>query len=189
VTVSLAYRRLTLPELAVLASLPLEITQTAVEECGSFLTAKEEIVYFIHQSAKDYLEKDLKSKNKSRLLPGGVVQGHADIYRRSIAAVSKLRKNIYSLQDFGIKPKYITPPSPDPLAPVRYSCLFWVDHLFHANGQNLDVKQELVDDGPVWEFFNDHFLRWLESLSLLGELSDSLRLIRKLVAQVYLHQL
>jgi hypothetical protein len=181
----LAYRPLSLTELTVLAGLSPEMTQTVVGKCGSFLTITGETVSLIHKSANDYLD----ANYTSRLQKGGVVQGHADIYRRSIGAMSKLRKNIYALPDFGIKPKHIKPPGLDPLAPIRYSCLFWVDHLCIANGQSLDFKKELADDGQVSKFFNDHFLHWLESLSLLGELSDSVRSIRKLFTQVCLHQL
>jgi hypothetical protein len=111
------------------------------------------------------------------------------IYKRSIDAMSILRRNIYTLTDYGFKPKDLRPPNPDPLVPIRYSCLYWVDHLCDANGQSLDFKKELTDDGTGWKFFNDHFLHWLESLSLLGELSHSVRSIRKLLAQVCLHQL
>lgn len=176
----LAYRPLSLTELTILAGLSPEMTRTVVGKCGSFLIITMETVSLIHKSAKDYLDTNYTSK----LQKGGVVQGHIDIYRRSIAAMSKLRKNIYSLPGFGIKRKYITPLDPDPLASLQYSCQFWVDHLCDANGQNLDFKKELEDDGAVLKFFNDYFLRWLESLSLLGKLSDSVRSIRKLSAQV-----
>lgn len=63
VVTSLAYRPLSLSELALLAGLGPEIDpQTIVEECGSFLTTKENTIYLIHQSAKDYLKANHKSK-------------------------------------------------------------------------------------------------------------------------------
>jgi hypothetical protein len=68
----------------------------------SFLAINEGMVSRIHQSAKDYLIEDLKcldQDHKSRLQVGGVAQGHADIAKSSVDAMSKqLKKNIYGLQ-------------------------------------------------------------------------------------------
>lgn len=187
----LAYRPLTLSELAVLADLPPEMdAQTIVKKCGSFLTTKDETVYLIHQSAKDYLDEN----NTSRLQLEGICQAHADIGRRSINAMSSvLKQNIFNL-DFGFRPMDITPPKPDPLAKIRYSCVFWADHLCFENGESPackqelteTYKQELTDDGRVFEFLKERFLCWLESLSLLGNLSDGVQSIRRLlhIAQV-----
>ena len=230
----LAYRPPSLSELATLTDLPLDIAETAVETCGSFLTTKGNTVNLIHQSAKDHLEKNYESRiQKAGIDPrnvelltqhgtlyiclrrlseaarkfdqvltitpddvdlvvekAGIAQGHGDISRRSIKAMSSmLKQNIYSLP-LGFKAKDMRPPDPDPLAPIRYSCVFWADHLC-LNGDSPGCKRELMDDGPVFRFLNDHFLRWLESLSLLGKLSDGVQSIRKLLhlAQVCLCQL
>lgn len=61
-TMTLAYRPLHLLELGILSGLPVEIvgnldsTVKIVGKCGSFLTIREDYIYFIHQSAKDYLD-------------------------------------------------------------------------------------------------------------------------------------
>ncbi|RYP17409.1 hypothetical protein DL765_004539 [Monosporascus sp. GIB2] len=173
----LAFRPLCLYELAVITCLPLDLTKEAVKECGSFVTITGETVNLIHQSAKDYLGENYTSK----LQPAGVAQGHTDIGRRSIDAMSlMLKQNMYNL-DFGFKPKDMAPPDPDPLAPIRYSCVFWADHLCFLNGENPECLRELTDDGKVFKFLKDRFLRWLESLSLLGRLSDGVQSIRKLL--------
>jgi NACHT domain len=185
VATSLAYRPLSLAELAVLAGLsPPKMTQTIVKKCGSFLIITGETVSLIHQSAKDYLEKNYTS----RLQLAGVSQGHVDISRRSIDVMSStLKQNMYNL-DFGFKPKDIQPLDLDPLAPIRYSCVFWADHLCFLNGESSECKRELMDDGRVFRFLKERFLCWLESLSLLGKLSDGVQSIRRLlhVAQVCL---
>lgn len=170
---SLVFRPLSLSELSLVTGLPFDIVETAIKMCGSFLTLTGETVSLIHQSAKDYLE----TNYESRLQPAGTAQGHADIGRHSIDAMfTILKQNMYNL-DFDFKPKDMTPPHPDPLAPVRYSCVFWADHLC---SESPECQRELMDDGPVWRFLNEHFLRWLESLSLLGKLSDGVLSIRKL---------
>ncbi|RYP73127.1 hypothetical protein DL769_004288 [Monosporascus sp. CRB-8-3] len=178
VAIVLTYRPLTLSELAVLAGLPSNMhPRTVVKKCGSFLTIKQQTVYLIHQSAKDYLDENYTC----RLQPAGAAQGHTDIGKRSIDAMSlMLKQNMYNL-DFGFKPKDMAPPDPDPLAPIRYSCVFWADHLCFLNGEHPECLRELTDDGKVFKFLKDRFLRWLESLSLLGRLSDGVQSIRKLL--------
>ncbi|KAF7119223.1 hypothetical protein CNMCM5793_008968 [Aspergillus hiratsukae] len=115
-----------LPELAVLAGLQPKINpRTIVEKCGSFLTTSGKTVSLIHQSAKEYLEANYTTK-----LGSGVDQGHAAIRARLIDAMgSILKHNIYALPYPGFKSSDVTPPDPDPLAPIRYSCIFWIGHL------------------------------------------------------------
>ena len=179
----LVHRPLSLSELVVVAGLPAKINpRTIVDRCGSFLTIKDETVYLIHQSAKDYLGDNYTT----RLQPAGVVQGHVDISIRAIDAMSSmLSRNMYNL-DFGFKPENMTPPDPDPLAPLQYSCVFWADHLCSLNSDNSRLVGELTDDGKVFGFLKEYFLRWLESLSLIGKLSSGLLSIRKIlrIAQV-----
>ncbi|EFY84901.1 beta transducin-like protein HET-D2Y [Metarhizium acridum CQMa 102] len=84
VCAALAFRPLSVSELAALSAMPDDITVTAIELCGSFLATREETVYLIHQSAKNYLDENFAL----RLQPSGAAQGHADIARRSIEAMS-----------------------------------------------------------------------------------------------------
>jgi WD40 repeat protein len=180
VATALAYRPLSLSELAILAGLPREITeiktQMIVEKCRSFLAIRKKTVYLIHQSVKDYLE----ANYTSRLQQGGAVQGHADISRRSINAMSKLTKNIYALPHLGSELEDITVPSPDPLEGLRYSCAFWVQHVCQLYSQfdlcqSVEKLQEnafdLHDNGQVHRFLKEHFHHWLEALSLMRDIS------------------
>ncbi len=88
--------------------------------CGSFLTIAKGTVNLIHQSAKDYLEKNYKF----RIQLARPAQRYSEIVRRSTDTMSSmLKRKIYNL-DLGFKPKNMTPPDPDPLALIRYSYLF-----------------------------------------------------------------
>ncbi|OPB46236.1 hypothetical protein A0O28_0063570 [Trichoderma guizhouense] len=185
-TVTLAYRPLHLLELAVVSGLPPLNTKRVgefVKMCGSFLTLRDDHVYMIHQSAKDYLY-----QNYSSLQLAGVAHRHVDIARRSFSAIAMLKKNIYSI-DFGFRPEYLDtqPVHPDPLTAVRYSCIFWADHLCH-NSNNPECKEALTDDGVVLSFLKTSFLRWLECLSLSRSLSAGVKSIREL-QQVVSHQM
>ncbi|KAI0388225.1 hypothetical protein F5Y17DRAFT_254079 [Xylariaceae sp. FL0594] len=103
----------------------------------------------IHQSAKDYLDKNYTS----RFQRAGVAQGHIDISRRLIEVMSsELRQNMFNL-DFGFKPKGMAPPDPDPFAPLRYSCVFWADHLCFLGAKQPECLKELTDDGKSIRIF------------------------------------
>jgi hypothetical protein len=144
--------------------------------CGSFLTIRDNYVYFIHQSAKDYL-----TTNASAIIfPAGHERIHYEMFSWSLDALSKtLRRNMYNLQDPGGMVKDV--PDPDPLASIRYSCVFWVDHLCEADDKSLDRRKKLSDDGAIFTFLKEHVLHWIESLSLIYKLSDGVLSIKKLL--------
>ncbi|KAL6793023.1 WD40-repeat-containing domain protein [Trichoderma sp. SZMC 28012] len=176
---TLAYRPLHLLELAVVSGLsPINMGRVGefVSMCGSFLTLREDHVYMIHVSAKNYLY-----QNYSSLQLSGVAQRHVDIIRHSFSAIAKLEKNIYSI-DFGFRPEYpdSQPVHPDPLTPVRYSCIFWADHLCR-NSNDPECKEALTDDGVVLRFLKTQFLRWLECLSLTRSLPTAIKSIKDLL--------
>ena len=147
---------------------------------SSFLTIREEYIYFIHQSAKDYLINDAFNI----VFPAGTAPIHYDMFSRSLHAMSKnLGYNIYNLQDFGLKPNE-SKPDLDPLDPLRYSCIFWYKHLYEGDGKSSDYRHEISDNGAILKFFNTHFLHWLEALSLIHQVSDGILIIRELLHEV-----
>ena len=157
-----------------------------INMCGSFLTIRDNHVYFIHQSAKDYLTINASSV----IFPAGKGRIHYDMFSRSLDALSNtLRRDMYNLQDPGSMVKNVPDPDPDPLGPIRYSCVFWVDHLCKADDQNLEHRKELSDDGRIFTFLREHFLHWLESLSLIHKLPDGVLSIRKLLHKVQVCQM
>src|SRR3984957_7426053 len=87
---TLAYQPLHLREIHVVAGLQekvqnLEDLERIINMCGSFLTIRENYVYFIHQSAKDYL-----TINASAIIfPAGHERIHYNMFSRSLDALSK----------------------------------------------------------------------------------------------------
>lgn len=189
--VTLAFRPPSLAELAVLSGLP-DVTaedtdnmRDIVSLCGSFLTIQDGHVYLVHQSVKDYLEgKDGASENHT-IFPLSPALVHHAIFSRSLQAMRPvLRRDIYNLEYPGVRIEDTRTPSPDPLAAVRYSCVHWIDHFCHAYSSPERPREcimDLSDEGPVLELFNQHFLYWLESLSLLGKMSDGMFSLTKLL--------
>ena len=130
--ITLAYRPLHLLELTALTALPEEIScklqnlTKIIRMCGSFLTIREDTIYFIHQSAKDYIDTNVDHL----IFPNGRIEIHHGIMSRSLQNMSeKLHRNMYNLQDLGILVDQINSVDPDPLARIRYSCVNWIDHL------------------------------------------------------------
>ncbi|KAM5528230.1 nwd1 protein [Fusarium oxysporum f. sp. phaseoli] len=126
---SVVYRPITLDELKVLIESLEDLDQDDLEEiirsCGSFLTLREGVIYFVHQSAKDFL----LNKASDQILPSGAAQQHHAIFSRSLEALSEtLERDVYKLGAPGFPIDQVSPPDPDPLASIRYSCVFWVDH-------------------------------------------------------------
>jgi hypothetical protein len=88
---TLAYQPLHLREIHIVAGLyeevpDLEDLERVINMCGSFLTIRDNRIYFIHQSAKGYL-----TENASGIIfPTGCGRIHYDMFSLSLDALSKL---------------------------------------------------------------------------------------------------
>ncbi|KAJ5778418.1 Vegetative incompatibility protein HET-E-1 [Penicillium odoratum] len=153
---ALAYRPLQLLELGVVSELPHQIAgkpkyiETLIKRSGSFLTVRDRTIYFVHQSAKDYLV----GKGKPRIFPSGDVVVHRRMFRQSLQVMQQtLRRDMYSLRALGTHIDQAQPPDSDPLAIAR---------------------------GTVDTFLQTQCLYWLEALSLLRSMADGIMSIQRL---------
>ena len=76
-----------------------------------------------------------------------------------------LKRDIYKSQHPGFCIADVHPPSPDTLAPIRYGCVYWVDHLHEMETSHHGIS--LDDSRNVDGFLRKHLLHWLEALSLI----------------------
>ncbi|KAG9231305.1 NACHT domain-containing protein [Amylocarpus encephaloides] len=130
--------------------------------CGSFLALRESTIYFIHQSAKDFLLNEVSHN----VFPSNKEDVHYMVFRRSLQVMRKtLKQDVYSLRAPGTCIDEFEPPDPDPLAVVRYSCLYWVDHLLDC-----DTKRNTIND----------FKDGSSIFDLIKCLPDGILIIRKL---------
>ncbi|KAK5989214.1 Vegetative incompatibility protein HET-E-1 [Cladobotryum mycophilum] len=173
---TIVYRPLMLEELASLVDLPGEDSlENIIELCGSLLAIRECALYFVHQSVKEFLTRCV--------FPQGMGRTHLILFQRSVSLLNKtLRRDIYDLEHPGTLIDDVVDPTPDPLAPVRYSCIYWLDHLIEAVISDLDsgASHELQDNGPLHEFIRRKYLYWLEALSLLGSMLEGITSMIKL---------
>ncbi|EGX50850.1 hypothetical protein AOL_s00054g936 [Orbilia oligospora ATCC 24927] len=183
-TMAIAYRPLQLAELTALTELESDPTEpdmieALVKDCGSFLTVRQNTIYFVHQSAKDFL---LEENSFANFFSGRPKYIHYSMFSYSLQAMSKsLRKNIYSLP----RPEFevnndLKIPELDPLASVRYSCTHWVGHFLEGNyGDNCFSNND--DYHTILNFLQKHFLHWVEALSLMGMSAEGLKMIESLL--------
>jgi hypothetical protein len=173
---ALVYRPITLQELVALTE-PLEdlADEAEVREiiglCGSFLTLRDDTVYFVHQSAKDFLFANAYDE----VFPQGAEAAHHVIFSGSLTILSNtLHKDMYSLEALGVAIEDVQLPRPDPLVASRYSCVYWIDHLYDSKPESWadGVGDRLKVTGAVNEFVRKKYLYWLEGLSLCRSMSE-----------------
>ncbi|KAL7917050.1 WD40-repeat-containing domain protein [Trichoderma austrokoningii] len=97
---------------------------------------------------------------------------------------------MYNLRFPGFPTEQISPPSPDPLAPITYSCIYWVDHFNDSEClQPLGPGESSQSEDAITKFFELKYLYWLEALSLLRGMSNGLLAVEKLKENVEMSQL
>lgn len=183
---SVVHRPVTLAELRCLVesldSFDDEDLAEIIGSCGSFLTIRQEVVYFIHQSAKEFL----LDKAYSQILPFGIEHQHYTVFSRSLEILNRtLQRDIYNIRLPGFSIEQVCPPEPDPLAPARYSCIYWVDH-FGDSGFSPTITHDKVSQSSkaINNFLEEKYLYWLEALSLLRSVSVGILALQKLEALV-----
>jgi hypothetical protein len=62
-------------------------------------------------------------------------------------------------------------------ADLQYACCYWVQHLQRSEAR-------LCDNDQVHKFLQKHFLHWLEALSLIGKMSNGIRMVSALQSMV-----
>jgi hypothetical protein len=62
-------------------------------------------------------------------------------------------------------------------AEVQYACCHWVYHLEHGGSQ-------ISDHNTIHSFLSKHLLHWLEALSLVGRLHESIAMIPSLITLI-----
>ena len=152
-----AFRPLSLDELYYLVDdqeIAVQEFEDIVALCGSFLTVQRRVVYFIHDSAKDFLLGDASGFTFDSK------QQHAVLFSRSLSnLIRSLKRDILHLE---------SPPTltvEEGLGFISYQCLHWISHLMES--EKSTVTQELTDGSLVDNFLRHKFLFWLEALGHL----------------------
>jgi hypothetical protein len=162
--------------LASLLSIPKKVVDRRLNTLHSVLsvpTNQYSPVRLLHLSFRDFLIDAEKRGSSLFWIDEG--ETHKVIATRCLALMSQpdcLRENICGLETPGkarmdINCQMINDSLP---ADVRYACRYWVHHLEQSKGR-------ICDQSRVHSFLQKHFLHWLEALSLMGKMSESIGLI------------
>jgi hypothetical protein len=182
-SITLALRPLQLEELAATAGLPrdrfsdVQAVADLVSRCGSFLTVREDIISFVHLSAKDFFTLG----NGRQVFDGTAAEEQGRITHRLLDTMdSTLRRDMCSLQKPGVHiQEAIARIQGSCLPQMAYACEYWVEHVQAGGHACRDV---VADEGKVHRFFQKHLLHWLEAMSLLQKMPEAISALQKLEA-------
>lgn len=168
--VTTAFRPLTVKEVQELADLPQDVpADTIAKMCRSLLTLRNDTIFLVHQSAKDYLTNEWNT-----IFRHSIRATHESMFSKSVEAMARtLEQDIYTLRNTAIHVENIRRPSSDPLASIQYACVYWISHLIEA--------QPCLAKDQVHGFLSVHFLHWFEALSLMESTSACVHALRDLV--------
>ncbi|KAJ5955493.1 hypothetical protein N7501_009772 [Penicillium viridicatum] len=153
-----------------------------LDACGSVLQLRDNFVRLLHVSARDYVLKRY---------PVDEPLVHFNLFSRSLRALSGvLRRDMYNIHHVGTSSvgAKLQIPNPNPLASIGYCSVFWANHICNAVKGSSQYAHVLSDHGEVFSFLKRHFLHLLESLSLMGRLSEGIPPLRLLLRVIQVCQ-
>ncbi|CAN9079966.1 unnamed protein product [Alternaria alternata] len=128
-----------------------------------------------HASLRDFLLDQNKCGDRFHVDEKIAHEKLADCCIKLMAAPISLRRDMCSLSEpntlaseIGEDILAISLPSE-----LRYACRYWVKHLERS-------QQNVIDGDAVHVFLQQHFLHWLEAMSLIGETAQCVRMLVKL---------
>ncbi|MCJ1348728.1 hypothetical protein MMC31_006961 [Peltigera leucophlebia] len=170
---------LSIPSLAHLLNIPKEDISCRLDLLHSVLNIPVDEtmpVRLLHLSFRDFLL-DTKKRGKSPFwVNEKETQKRLAIQCLQLLSSPRgLRENMCNLTGPGTLRNEINSQAIDnALSPeVRYACRYWVHHLI--------TSEEQIRDGDLVDsFLRMYFLYWLEAMSLIGEASESIRMVYSL---------
>jgi hypothetical protein len=140
-------------------------------------TSPESLIRIFHLSFRDFLvDPDKADEPEKHPFWVDERQSHERLASRCLELLScHLKKDICNMIMPGTAREDIKASVIDSHLPseLRYACLYWVHHLEQSSTR-------ITDSHPVYSFLTQHFLHWLEALSLLGKVSESISMIKGL---------
>ncbi|KAK6515996.1 hypothetical protein TWF281_004586 [Arthrobotrys megalospora] len=173
---------LTVHSLANLLDIPEESVSLRLELLSSVLLVPSNQklpVRLLHPSFRDFLL-DPGKESVGLWFRINEKETHAMIATRCLEVLSRcLKENICSLEFPGMPRTELDSAKIDEGLPeyVQYACRYWVYHLA-SSGTGI-ANGDIVDT-----FLRDHFLHWIEALSLMGQISECVDLVENLASLV-----
>ena len=145
-------------------------------------------VKLLHPSFRDYLLDKMRCSNDCFRVDKE--KAHCNLAKSCLKLMANtLKRNMCNLQTPGAAPNEANSGNGHYRisASVQYARLYWLDHLEQAGHAQLkDIG--LHDGGEVHQFFQVHFLYWLEALSLMRRTSEGVLIIIRLESMLKVSQ-
>jgi hypothetical protein len=125
-----------------------------------------------HPSFREYLVNTTRCGLES--LQVSEKDAHKRLFLNCLSLMSTLKKNICELDESnpGILRTEVEEENVQQSihSALRYACLYWVQHLQRSG-------EMICDKDPVDVFMREHLLHWLETLSWIGKLGESIQAV------------
>ncbi|KAI9867951.1 MAG: hypothetical protein M1813_007773 [Trichoglossum hirsutum] len=131
-----------------------------------------------HPSFRDFLLN--KKRCRDRHFWVDEMEAHGVLAEGCLQLMSdSLKRDMCDLQTPGVLSDSVESSQVEQCLPVglQYACRYWVQHLQQS-------KALLFDNGQVHVFLQKHMLHWLEALSLIGKIFDSVKMVTDLQSMV-----
>ncbi|KAF9765081.1 hypothetical protein IL306_002692 [Fusarium sp. DS 682] len=167
--------------LALLLNVHIDEVTTRLRMLHSVLEVPESLdspVRLLHLSFRDYLV-DLENKDTVDFWVDEKL-AHLKLAKYCLRIMrGTLRKNICSLSFPGMHRSAVGVQQLEERIPpeIQYACMNWVHHQ-----TKVDLEPNGISD--LYDFLKTHFLHWLEALSLIGRISESIGFIEELQSKV-----
>ncbi|PGH10423.1 hypothetical protein GX51_00182 [Blastomyces parvus] len=131
-------------------------------------------IQLFHLSFRDFVFSEERCANPAFNVKEEVA--HGGLLSKCLNLMSKhLKQDICDLRHPGTPVADVKKSTVEKFLPqsVQYACKHWIRHLDKS-------KTKLVDNGEVHIFLQKHLLHWIESLSLMGTMSEGIVMVRLL---------
>jgi len=161
--------------LAQLLQIPPKMVSSTLDSLRSVINVpgdESQPIRLFHLSFRDFLL-DSQRCSDSRFQIDEK-ERHTRLFRKCMQHISQLQENICDLWGPGVLITEIPAATIQKSIPphVQYACRYWLDHW--RLGNPLALEEDIK---TIREFLEQHFLHWLEGLSLIGEVSNGAHMI------------
>ena len=141
-------------------------------------------IRLLHPSFRDFLLDKTRCRQECFHIQSEIV--HADLAICCLDALCKgLRRDVCDLKSPDSSPQQVSDDILNDHLPkhVQYACQHWIGHLECASPQQRN-QLGLHDGGEVHAFFKKRFLYWMEAMSLMGKMPETVLMMKALSAML-----
>ena len=171
-----------------LLSMKVEKVEVTLTRLGSVLDIPDDTtrpIRLLHPSFRDFLLNETRCGGERFHVQAKTAHSHLALRCLDILC-QDLQKNICNLKAPDSSPHEVSQETLNRHLPkhLQYACQYWTEHLVLACP--LDASRErrsqlgLCDDGKVHTFFKRQFLFWLESMSIMFKMSETVLMLKRL---------